>query len=177
MALFALATTPTGTELALRRRETARFQVFRPFATPSVDYDLRFDTDGRGNRPELGEWVANAKDNEEWEKYRIVRFDRPGEPVHVTITLNGQTCRYEALPVSSRNASYRWRDLSTGRGGEGKAFDFVPACRLYERAGWNEGSVAVEKVGAPLEGERVRLSGSAPLSFKWHVPGLPYNWL
>ncbi|MBH5328160.1 hypothetical protein H9Q10_00520 [Eikenella sp. S3360] len=178
MGLFALSALSSGTEVVLRQGETAEFEVFRPFSTGGVEYSFGFqwgDDDSRRSA-ELGEWVTNTKDEAEWEAHRIQRFDNPGEPVHVIITLNGRSCRYLTEPVSTSGEKL-WRDLGTPADSSGHAFHFGSnACWLREKAGWNQGSIRIEQVSPVLAGEHVKLQGSAPLNFKF-TSGTAYDWL
>lgn len=173
MGLFALSASSSSTEVVLRQGETTNFEVFRPFGTEMVWYRQCFYAES--NRPELGEYSTNNDDTEEWKSRQIVRFNNPGEPVHIAISLNGQTCRYQALPTSSMGYHIQCRALSTPADGSGKAFYFVPACQLHERPGWNKGSITVEKVSPVLAGERVTLIGNPPLQFDSYYPGSIYN--
>ncbi|WP_225747636.1 hypothetical protein [Eikenella sp. Marseille-P7795] len=173
MGLFMLSTSSSGTEMVLRQGETAEFGVFRPFSTEKVWYRQCFYAES--NRPELGEYSTNNDDTEEWKTHWILRFNNPGEPVHVAISLNGQTCRYQALPTSTMGYHVQCRQLSTPADGSGKAFYFVPTCQLHERPGWNKGSITVEKVSPVLAGERVTLIGNPPLQFESYYPGSIYN--
>jgi len=112
MGLFMLSASSSSTEVVLRQGETVEFEVFRPFGTGGVEYSLGFQwgEDGTRRSSELGEWVTNTKDEAEWEAHRIQRFDNPGEPVYVIITLNGRSCRYLTEPVS-RLGEKLWRGL------------------------------------------------------------------
>ena len=173
MGLFAVSASSSSTEVVLRQGETTNFEVFRPFATEMVWYRQCFYAES--NRPELGEYSTNNDDTEEWKSRQIVRFNDPGEPVHVAISLNDQTCRYQALPTSTMGYHVQCRQLSTPADESGKAFYFVPTCQLHERPGWNKGSITVEKVSPVLAGERVTLIGAPPLQFESYYPGSIYN--
>jgi len=178
MSLFMLSASSSSTEVVLRQGETVEFEVFRPFGTGGVEYSLGFQwgEDGTRRSSELGEWVTNTKDEAEWEAHRIQRFDNPGEPVYVIITLNGRSCRYLTEPVS-RLGEKLWRGLGTPADSGGHAFHFgSSACRLQEKAGWNQGSIRIEQVSTALAGEHVKLQGSAPLNFKF-TSGTAYDWL
>ena len=178
MGLFMLSATSSSTEVILRQGETTNFEVFRPFSTGGVEYSLGFQwgEDDTRRSSELGEWVTNTKDEAEWGAHRIQRFDNPGEPVYVIITLNGRSCRYLAEPVS-RLGEKLWRGLGTPADSDGHAFQFGSrACRLQEKAGWNQGSIRIEQVSTALAGEHVKLEGSAPLNFKF-TSGTVYDWL
>ena len=173
MGLFAVSASSSSTEVVLRQGETTNFEVFRPFATEMVWYRQCFYAES--NRPELGKYSTNNDDTEEWKSRQIVRFNDPGEPVHVAISLNDQTCRYQALPTSTMGYHVQCRQLSTPADESGKAFYFVPTCQLHERPGWNKGSITVEKVSPVLAGERVTLIGAPPLQFESYYPGSIYN--
>ena len=175
MGLFAVSASSSSTEMVLRQGETTNFEVFRPFATEMVWYRQCFYAES--NRPELGEHGVTNYDSEEWKSRQILRFNNPGEPVHVAISLNGQTCRYQALPTSSMGYHMQCRELGAQADESGKAFHLIPACQLRERSGWNKVSITVEKVSPVLAGERVTLIGNPPLQFESYYPGSIYNLL
>ena len=157
----------------MRQGDGTNCEVFRRFTTDKVWYRQCFYAES--NRPELGEHRITNFDSEEWKSRQSLRFDSPGGPGHVATGLNGQTCRYQALPTSSMGYHVQCRQLSTPADESGKAFYFVPTCQLHERPGWNKGSITVEKVSPVLAGERVTLIGAPPLQFESYYPGSIYN--
>jgi len=162
VALGIVAAKATVAQLKLTPGETIELSVFRLFDHFLV-FNLEFAAPGCSQRSELGSWSQSLPEQEPG----LLKL-RPGADVLIDVASNGQTVRYEAMPLSSYchgNGRNMTSNLSIAPGvwrwppPEDRPRNALPA-------GSTPLTFRVVNVGDPLVGEEVGLIIHPAAGFK-----------